>query len=81
MYPFDPASFASVAGELERLDLKAEAPLLWAVRLAGVPVEVWEYPPEPLWWRAEEYEAVVDAAYGVLLRLAAQGQGLRRPRG
>ncbi|MDP9457271.1 MAG: hypothetical protein M3Q60_16165, partial [Actinomycetota bacterium] len=30
------------------------------------------YPPEPLWWGADEYEAVVDAERGVLLRLASR---------
>ena len=68
MYPFDPGGFAGIDGELERLDLKAEAPVPWAgreaVRLVGVPVKGWEYPPEPLWWGADEYEAVVDAEHG-----------------
>jgi hypothetical protein len=54
MYPFDPADFASIDGELERLDLEVEGPMLWAgreaLRLKGVPVEEWECPPEPLWW-------------------------------
>jgi len=76
MYPFDPAGFASIDGELERLDLEAESPVSWAgreaVRLRCVPVEEWEYPPEPLWWGADEYEAVVDAERGVLLRCASR---------
>jgi hypothetical protein len=79
MYPFDPAGFASIDGELEQLDLEVEAPVLWAgreaVRLRGVPVEEWEGPPEPLWWGADEYEAVVDAERGVLLRLASRLKG------
>ncbi|MDP9440201.1 MAG: hypothetical protein M3P49_15915 [Actinomycetota bacterium] len=76
MYPFDPAGFCSLDGELGRLDLRAEAPVRWAgreaVRLVGVPVEEWEGPPEPLWWGADEYEAVVDAERGVVLRLASR---------
>ncbi len=65
--------------ELGRLDLKAEAPVVWAgreaTRLRGAPVEEWEYPPEPLWWGADEYEAVVDAERGVILRLASRLKG------
>lgn len=76
MYPFDPAGFAGIDSELERLDLSVEEGVSWsgrdAIRLRGVPVEEWEYPPEPLWWGADEYEAVVDAERGVLLRLASR---------
>ena len=43
-----------------------------AFRLRGVPVEEWDYPPEPLWWGADEYEVIVDAERGVLLRLASR---------
>jgi hypothetical protein len=76
VYPFDPAGFCSLDWELERLDLEAEYPVSWAgreaVRLVGVLVEEWEYPPEPLWWGADEYEVVVDAERGVLLRTACR---------
>jgi len=76
MYPFDPADIAGVDRKLGRLDLVAEGPVTWAgreaVRLRGVPVEEWEGPPEPLWWGADEYEAVVDAERGVVLRLASR---------
>ncbi len=76
MYPFDPGDIAGVDGQLGRLDLVAEGPVTWAgreaVRLRGVPVEEWEGPPEPLWWGADEYEAVVDAERGVVLRLASR---------
>jgi hypothetical protein len=79
MYPFDPGGFCSLDWELERLDLKAEGPISWAgreaMRLVGVPVEEWEGPPEPLWWEADEYEAVVDTERGVLLRLASRLDG------
>lgn len=76
MYPFDPARIAGVDGELERLDLRAEGPVTWAGReavlLVGTPVQEWEYPPEPLWWGADEYEVVVDAERGILLRTASR---------
>ena len=76
MYPFDPAGFASVDSELARLELSVEEGVQWAerdaIRLWGAPVEEWEYPPEPLWWGADEYEAVIDAERGILLRLASR---------
>jgi hypothetical protein len=79
MYPFDPHGICSLDGELEEMDLRVEGPVTWAgreaVRLRGVPVEEWEYPPEPLWWGADEYEMVVDAERGVLLRTACRLDG------
>ena len=79
MYPFDPGGICSLNGELGRLDLVVEGSVRWAdreaFRLRGVPVEEWEYPPEPLWWGADEYEAVVDADRGVVLRLASRLDG------
>ena len=76
MYPFDPAGYAGIDLELGLLDLSVEEGVTWAgreaVRLRGVPVEEWEYPPEPMWCGADEYEAVVDAERGVLLRLASR---------
>ena len=79
MYPFDPFGIAGVDRKLARLDLVAERPMTWAgreaLRLRGAPVEEWEGPPEPLWWGADEYEAVVDAERGVLLRTASRLQG------
>lgn len=79
MYPFDPAGFASIDGELARMNLSVEEGVPWAgreaVRLRGVPVEEWKYPPEPLWAGADEYEAVVDAERGVLLCFASLLRG------
>lgn len=79
MYPFDPAGFASIDGELARMDLSVGESVSWAgrdaVRLRGAPVEEWTYPPEPLWAGADEYEAVVDAERGILLRLASRLAG------
>ena len=58
------------------MELSVEEYVSWAgreaARLWGVPVGEWEYPPEPLWWGADEHEAVVDAERGVLLRLASR---------
>lgn len=80
MYPFDPAGFASIDSELERLKLSVEEGVSWsgrdAIRLRGTTLEEWQYPPEPLWWGADEYEAVVDAERGVLLRLASRLGGV-----
>lgn len=79
MYPFDPARFASIDLERERMELSVEEGVSWAgreaVRLRGVPVEEWDYPPEPLWWGADEYEAIVDMETGTLLRLASRLDG------
>jgi hypothetical protein len=35
----------------------------------------WEYPPEPLWWGADDYDLVVDAERGVILHLASRLEG------
>lgn len=76
MYPFDPAGFASIDGEFERMSPSVEEGVSWAgryaVRLRSVPVGEWGYTPEPLWAGADEYEAIVDAERGVLLRLASR---------
>ena len=34
----------------------------------------WDYPPEPLWWGADDYELLIDIERGVTLRLAARGR-------
>ena len=76
MYPFDPHGIASLTFELEELDLRVEGITLCAereaIRLVGVPVEEWKYPPEPLWWGADEYELLVDAERGILLRCTSR---------
>jgi hypothetical protein len=67
-----------ISHELRPLDLTVEGPLLWAdreaVRLVGVPGKEWdwEWDPDPLSWGADEYEVVVDAERGVLLRCASR---------
>lgn len=35
----------------------------------------WELTSEPLWWGADDYELVVDAERGVILRLASRLEG------
>jgi hypothetical protein len=46
-----------------------------AIRVVGVPEEEWDHFPEPLWWGADEYEFLVDAERGVLLRGASRLDG------
>jgi hypothetical protein len=79
MYPFDPAGICSLDGELEEMDLRMEGRVRWAgrkaVRLVAVPEPEPERDLEPLWWGADEYEVVVDAERGVLLRLASRLNG------
>jgi hypothetical protein len=67
-----------ISGELSMLDLAVDGPVTWAgreaVRLVGVPGAEWDpgWDPDPLHWGADEYEAVVDAERGVLLRCASR---------
>ncbi len=67
-----------ISGELSPLDLKVEGPVTWAGReawrLVGRPGANWDWgwDPDPLGWGADEYEAVVDAERGVLLRCASR---------
>jgi hypothetical protein len=79
MYPFEPDYGTALTVMLDDLDLRVEGRVQWAereaVRLKGVPVEEWEYAPEPLWWGADEYELLVDAQRGVLLRCASRLEG------
>ena len=70
-----------ISGELSRLDLTVEGPVTWAGReawrLVGVPGEEWDWAwdPDPLSWGADEYEVIVDAERGVLLRVASRLRG------
>ena len=72
---------SGISGRLRPLDLTVEGTLLWAgreaVRLRGVPRERWdwEWEADPLSWGGDEYEAVVDAERGVLLRTASRLDG------
>ena len=76
-YLFDPDNIAGLP--LYRLDLYVEGKTRKAgreaIRLVGVPVEEWEYFPEPVWWGADEYEVLVDTERGVLLRCASRLNG------
>ena len=72
---------AGISHELSRLDLRVEGSVPWAgreaVRLVGVPGVEWDWgwDPDPLSWGADEYEVVVDAERGVLLRCASRFGG------
>ena len=67
-----------ISHELGRLDLTVEGTVTWAgreaVRLMGVHGKEWDWgwDPDPLSWGVDEYEAVVDAERGVLLRCASR---------
>ena len=66
--------------ELEELELRpagrTRAAGREAIRLEAVKPGGWEYPPEPLWWGADDYELLVDAERGLILRLASRLGGL-----
>ena len=70
-----------ISGELSPLDLTVDGPVTWAGRkawhLTGMPGAAWDWgwDPDPLSWGADEYEAVVDAERGVLLRCASRLRG------
>ena len=72
---------SGISGRLRSLDLAVEGTVVWAgreaVRLRGVPGGRWdwEWEADPLYWGADEYEAVVDAERGVLLRCASRLRG------
>lgn len=72
---------SGISGRLRHLDLTVEGTVVWAgreaVRLVGVPRERWdwEWEADPLSWGGDEYEAVVDAERGVLLRTASRLRG------
>ncbi len=80
-YPLLTDEICGISGELRPLDLTVEGPLTWAgreaVRLRGVPGERWDWgwDPDPLSWGADEYEVVVDAERGVLLRVVSRLRG------
>lgn len=46
-----------------------------AIRVQAVKPGGWDYPPEPLWWGADDYELLVDAERGVILSLASRIDG------
>ncbi len=76
-YPLLTDVICGISYKLQRLELRDEGELTWAgreaVRLVGVPPVVeHEWNLDPLWWGADEYEVVVDAERGVLLRTASR---------
>jgi hypothetical protein len=70
-----------ISGELGPLDLTVDGPVAWAGReawrMSGRPGAGWDWgwDPDPLSWGADEYEVVVDAQRGVLLRCASRLRG------
>ncbi len=80
-YPLLTDEICGISHELRPLELTAEGPVVWAgreaLRLVGVPGKEWdlEWDPDPLSWGADEYEVVVDAERGVLLRCASRLRG------
>ena len=72
---------SGISNRLRHLDLTVEGTVLWAgreaMRLVGVPRERWdwEWEADPLSWGGNEYEVVVDAERGVLLRCASRLRG------
>jgi hypothetical protein len=76
-YLFDPDGIAGFPLGSRELSVEGKTSKAGreAIRLVGVPVEEWEHFPEPLWWGADEYEVLVDAQRGVLLRCASRMGG------
>ena len=79
-YPLLTDVICGMSYKLQRLALRVEGEVTWAgreaVRLVGVPLVVeHEWNLDPLWWGADEYEVVVDAERGVLLRTASRLEG------
>ena len=80
-YPLLTDEICGISHELRPLDLTVEDSVSWAgreaVRLVGVPGTEWEWDwdPDPLSWGADEYEVLVDAERGVLLRCASRLRG------
>lgn len=75
-YVFDPESGAP---DLYYLEMRVVGRIRHAgreaLRVEATMSSEWEYPPEPLWWGADDYELVVDAERGVILRLASRLEG------
>lgn len=80
-YPLLTDEVCGISHELRPLDLTVGGRVSWAgrdaVRLVGVPGAEWDrgWDPDPLSWGADEYEVVVDAERGVLLRCASRLRG------
>ena len=73
-YLFDPDNIAGLPPGCLDLSVEGETRKAGrrAIRLVGVPLEEFDYAPEPLWWGADEYEFLVDSERGVLLRCASR---------
>ena len=42
-----------------------------AIRVEATKPGGWDRPPDPMWWGADDYELLVDAERGVILRLTS----------
>ena len=66
----------NIGPQLEQLEMRAVGPVRQAgreaIRLDATMSGAWKYVAEPLWWDADDYEPVVDAERGVVLRLASR---------
>jgi hypothetical protein len=75
-YVFDPESGAPDLCYLEmRIVDRVRHAGREALRVEAKMPGEWEYPPEPLWWGADDYDLVVDAERGVILHLASRLEG------
>lgn len=72
-YLFDPYGGAPVLDDLEmRVVGRIRQAGREAVRVEATMLGEWKYPPDPLMWGADDYELVVDAERGVILRSASR---------
>jgi hypothetical protein len=75
-YVFDPESGVP---DLSYLEMRVVGRIRHAgreaLRVEATKPGGWETVPEPLWWGADDYELVVDAERGVILRLASRLEG------
>ena len=65
--------------ELEALELRSagrtRAAGREAIRVEAANPGGWDYPPEPLWAGADDYELLIDTERGLILRLASRREG------
>lgn len=72
-YLFDPYGGAPGLDELEmRIAGRVRQAGREAIRVEATMPGEWKYPPEPLWWGADDYELLIDAERGLILRLASR---------
>jgi hypothetical protein len=79
-YPLLTDDICGISYELAEFDLRVEGQMSWAgreaIRRVGIPPVVeQDWDPDPLSWGADEYELLVDAERGVILRCANKLEG------